>query len=145
MIDILVQAGEWGDQDARLRAAVQAVANIHTAARTGELSIVLSDDAQVRALNRDYRNKDKPTNVLSFPQPDPMLGDIILARETVLREAAGKSISVEHHLTHLVIHGWLHLQGFDHQTDAEAADMEALEIAALRTLGIDNPYAVDDV
>ena len=105
---------------------------------------VLSDDAQVRILNRTYRQKDTPTNVLSFPQTGPLLGDIVLARETLLREAAEKHVSLEAHLTHLIIHGWLHLQGFDHQTEAEAQEMEAVEIAALRTLGIDNPYQVSD-
>ena len=105
---------------------------------------MLSDDAQVRVLNRDYRNKDKATNVLSFPQSGPLLGDIILARETIAREAREKGATFEAHLTHLILHGWLHLQGFDHQTDAEATEMEAIEIAALARLGIDNPYQVSD-
>ena len=97
-----------------------------------------------RALNRDYRGKDAATNVLSFPQPAPLLGDIILARETVVREAAEKGVSFEAHLVHLIIHGWLHLQGYDHETEADAARMEAIEIAALARLGIDNPYQVSD-
>ena len=112
--------------------------------RAGELSLVLSDDAQVRVLNRDYRGKDAPTNVLSFPQTGPLLGDIILARETVGREALDKGVTFEAHVTHLIIHGWLHLQGFDHVEDAAAAAMESIEIAALSTLGIDNPYQVSD-
>ena len=93
---------------------------------------------------RQYRNKDKVTNVLSFPQTGALLGDIILARETVDREARAKNIAFEVHVTHLIIHGWLHLQGYDHETDADAQDMEAIEIAALAKLGIDNPYQVSD-
>ena len=74
----------------------------------------------------------------------PLLGDIILARETLAREAVSKDISFEAHLAHLIIHGWLHLQGFDHQTEETATEMESIEIAALATLGIDNPYQVSD-
>lgn len=143
-IDIAVQAEGWPDCGALAQAAVSAVAGQLEAPRAGELSLVLSDDAQVRVLNRDFRHKDKPTNVLSFPQDGALLGDIILARETVAREAAEKGVSFEAHLTHLIIHGWLHLQGFDHQTDAAAEEMEAIEIAALATLAIDNPYQVSD-
>ena len=143
-LDITVQAKGWADCAALAEVAVKAAAAQLEAPREGELSIVLSDDAQVRVLNRTYRQKDTPTNVLSFPQTGPLLGDIILARETLAREATEKGASFEAHLTHLIIHGWLHLQGFDHQTEAEAEQMEAVEIAALRTLGIDNPYQVSD-
>jgi probable rRNA maturation factor len=123
------------------------------------ISVILSDDAQVKALNRDYRSKDKPTNVLSFPMlepaqltalskddaahshgPETMLGDIILAHETCVREASEKSIPLENHISHLVIHGTLHLLGYDHQDDESAAIMEGLEIKALASIGIDNPY-----
>ena len=143
-IDILVQADGWPDCAALSARAIAAAAQQLDAPREGELSLVLSDDAQIRALNRDYRNKDKATNVLSFPQMGRLLGDIVLARETVEREASEKNISFEAHLTHLIIHGWLHLQGIDHETDASAEDMEAIEIAALAKLGIDNPYQVSD-
>ena len=143
-IDILVHADGWPDCAALSARAIAAAAQQLDAPREGELSLVLSDDAQIRALNRDYRNKDKATNVLSFPQMGRLLGDIVLARETVEREAREKNISFEAHLTHLIIHGWLHLQGFDHETDASAEDMEAIEIAALAKLGIDNPYQVSD-
>lgn len=107
-----------------------------------ELSVVLSDDEQVRQLNRDYRHKDSPTNVLSFPMPPVtgLMGDVIFARETIAREAADQSKRFEDHFVHLLIHGVLHLQGFDHQTDAEAEDMEAREVRALARLSIDNPY-----
>lgn len=143
-IDIAIQAEGWGDCASLASVAVAAVAAQLEAPRAGELSLVLSDDAQVRVLNRDYRGKDVPTNVLSFAQSGALLGDIVLARETVSREASDKGASFEAHLTHLIIHGWLHLQGFDHAGEAEAAQMEAIEIAALETLAIDNPYQVSD-
>ena len=139
-----MQAEGWPDCAVLSAQAITVAAQQLAAPREGELSLVLSDDAQVRILNRDYRDKDKATNVLSFPQTGPLLGDIILARETVEREAQEKNISFEAHLTHLIIHGWLHLQGYDHETDATAQEMEAIEIAALGKLGIDNPYQVSD-
>ena len=113
-----------------------------------ELSVVLTDDAAIRSINAQWRKMDKPTNVLSFPQAEgkaiaraPMLGDIILAHETIQREAdeAGKTFA--DHVSHLVVHGLLHLFGYDHLNDTEAEAMEALEIRTLATLGIDNPYA----
>lgn len=143
-IDISIQSDGWPECESLAAKATAAVADQLEDPRTGELSLVLSDDAHVQTLNRTYRSKDKPTNVLSFPQSGPLLGDIVLARETVSREAKDKTISFEDHLTHLIIHGWLHLQGFDHQTDDAAEEMESIEIAALATLGIDNPYQVSD-
>ena len=110
------------------------------------LTILLSNDAEVQALNKQYRGKDKPTNVLSFPDGDVgedgvlQLGDMVLAYETVAREAVEQSKSFEAHLTHLVIHGVLHLLGYDHEEDVEAEAMEALEIALLARMGIANPY-----
>lgn len=144
LIDIAVQAEGWPDCADLAVKAVAAVAAELDGPRLGELSLVLSDDEQVTVLNRDYRGKDKPTNVLSFPQSGALLGDVILARETIAREAKDKGASFEAHLTHLIMHGWLHLQGFDHQTDETASEMESIEIAALATLGIDNPYQVSD-
>ena len=111
--------------------------------------VVLSSDAKVRQLNRDYRGKDKPTNVLSFAALDGgkpprnaawPLGDIILALGTCRKEARAQDKTLEQHLAHLVIHGVLHLLGYDHEVEAEAERMEGLEIAALKRLGIDNPY-----
>lgn len=113
------------------------------------ISVLLADDATVQTLNRTWRNKDKPTNVLSFPaaeQPLPPgmarpLGDVVLAYDTLVRESAEQSKPFEHHLAHLLVHGTLHLLGQDHETgEAEADAMEALEIAALRGLGLPNPY-----
>ncbi len=143
-IDIAIQSEGWPESEDLIARAVAAVSDQFEDPRVGELSVVLSDDAQVQVLNRDYRGKDAPTNVLSFPQAGMLLGDIVLARETVAREAKDKSASFNAHFTHLLIHGWLHLQGFDHLTDETAEEMESIEIAALATLGIDNPYQVND-
>jgi len=110
------------------------------------LTILLTSDAEVQALNKQYRGKDKPTNVLSFPDGDRgedgalQLGDIALAYETVMREAEAQEKTFAAHLAHLVIHGVLHLLGYDHEEEDEAEAMEALEIALLATMGIANPY-----
>ncbi|MEO8722763.1 MAG: rRNA maturation RNase YbeY [Sphingobium sp.] len=127
---------------------------IATSAASVEISIKLTDDAEVQSLNRDYRNKDKATNVLSFPMLDGdvataladanagelMLGDIVLAQGVCAVEAQTKAILIAHHATHLIIHGTLHLLGFDHMEDDEATEMEAIEVTALASLGIANPY-----
>lgn len=100
-------------------------------------------------LNRDWRGKDAPTNVLSFPQIEPfdpvvgILGDIILARETLEREAIEQGTSFEHHFTHLIVHGFLHILGYDHIEDDEALEMEGLETQILASLGVPDPYAED--
>lgn len=119
-----------------------------SAPRGGDLSIACVDDGAIRVLNRDYRGKDKATNVLSFPvpiipdSPAPMLGDIVLAHDTIAREADAAGKSVVNHCTHLLVHGFLHLQGYDHETDTEATHMETLETQVLASLGIDNPYEI---
>lgn len=106
-----------------------------------EVSLVLADNAFVQNLNREYRGQDKPTNVLSFPQDDPhILGDIIMAYETVRDEAAAQDKSFEHHAAHLAVHGALHLVGYDHENEEEAEDMEQLEVRILEEMGIKNPY-----
>ncbi len=110
----------------------------------GELSFAFVDDAHIQELNRDFKNKDKPTNVLSFPMDGPMLGDIVLARETIVIEAEQQHKKVEDHLSHLIVHGFLHLLGYDHMNETEAAEMEALEIKALSEMGIDNPYEIKE-
>jgi probable rRNA maturation factor len=118
-------------------------------AGAAELSIVLTDDAEQRELNAQWRGIDKPTNVLSFPQIDPrgpvrgLLGDIVLARETVEREAAEQGVSLADHFTHLVVHGFLHILGYDHLVEDEALAMEGLETQILASLGIADPYAGD--
>ena len=129
------------------RAATAAVAATGASGDV-EVSVALADDALVRQLNRDYRGQDKPTNVLSFPMDGPdlpgerrTLGDVVLARETVLAEAADQGKPASGHLSHLVVHGVLHLFGFDHEADADAARMEELETRTLSGLGIPDPYA----
>jgi probable rRNA maturation factor len=119
-------------------------------AGAAEISIVLTDDEEQRELNRDWRGKDAPTNVLSFPQIEPfspvigILGDIILARETLEREAAEQETPLADHFTHLVVHGFLHILGYDHTTEEEALVMEGLETQILAGLGIADPYADND-
>jgi len=122
------------------------------------VSLLFTTDAEVHALNREWRGKDKPTNVLSFPMlerdellalgaegPPEMLGDIALAFETCAREAADKGVPLDHHAAHLIVHGLLHLAGYDHETsDEDAAAMEALETKALALMGIANPYDEPD-
>ncbi len=149
-MDIAVQFQDWTDalpnaEALASRAITEAMAVLKDP-KLGELSLALVSDGEIQALNRDYRHKDKPTNVLSFPDngPAPLLGDIVLALETITREAAEKSILLADHFTHLIIHGFLHLQGYDHQSEAEAAEMERLEISALAALNIDNPYEIRD-
>jgi probable rRNA maturation factor len=135
--------------------AESAFPQLTTAERVVEISVTLTGDEQVRALNAEWRGKDKPTNVLSFPLtdepalreanvagPELLLGDIVLARGVCEAEAAEKGVSVEQHATHLLVHGTLHLLGYDHDHDSEAADMEAREVRALQRLGIANPYEV---
>ncbi len=115
-----------------------------------EISIVLADNAFVQELNKNYRNKDKPTNVLSFPQteedemdfPALMLGDIIIALGVIEQEAIEQNKKIKDHYTHMLVHGCLHLLHYDHITDEQAEEMETLEIEILNNLGIKNPYAL---
>jgi probable rRNA maturation factor len=118
------------------------------ASEGGDVSLCLADDAALRALNSRWRGVDKPTNVLSFPTAPserpgdfPTLGDIALAYETLAREAEDLGVPLADHYRHLVAHGFLHLIGYDHETDAEAERMEALEIRILARLGVGDPYA----
>lgn len=151
-IDLAVEAGAWPSEAellALVQRAVGAAFSELDLAGASELSVVFTDDAAIRALNAEWRGKDKPTNVLSFPAfppakggpLPPMLGDIVLAAETVAREAQEENKPLENHMTHLVIHGLLHLLGYDHETDDEAEEMEAVERAALARLAIPDPYA----
>jgi len=153
--------GDWDAlADRGVRAAIEASAHgdIAKLPTMIEVSIRYTSDEEVRTLNHSYRQKDKPTNVLSFPMMQPdlldaidpgdddgeiLLGDIVLAHGVCAREAEEKNVSVEDHATHLIVHGTLHLLGYDHeQGEAEAEAMEEIERAALATLGIDDPYAV---
>ncbi len=152
-IEIVRHAGAWPEGlEARAEQAARAAIAAAGATLTGaaELSIVLGDDAQQRALNRDWRGIDKPTNVLSFPQIEPfgplagLIGDVILAHETLVREAAEQQLSLEDHFTHLVVHGVLHILGYDHLEADEALVMERLETQILASLGVADPYAEED-
>lgn len=117
-----------------------------------ELSLVFTNDDSIQEINAEWRGKDKPTNVLSFPafplepggMPGPMLGDIVIARETVEREAVDLDKTFDDHLTHLLVHGFLHLFGYDHMEKDEAEEMEALETRILAGLGLSDPYAGQD-
>ncbi|WP_408590008.1 rRNA maturation RNase YbeY [Novosphingobium sp.] len=151
----------WGtatDWEALANSAAEAVAAVVPEMAHDNLlvSLVMADDEEVHALNKQWRAKDKPTNVLSFPMlaredvllaaanvaAPGMLGDLILAHGVCSREAADKGITVEHHTAHLVIHGLLHLAGYDHETgEADAEEMEQLERKALALMGIADPYA----
>ena len=163
-LDIGVQWGSSGFGQSEVEMAVDAAVRFAAIPELADpvvpvsVSVKLSDNAEVHALNREWRDKDKPTNVLSFPMlddneldaliagtydsPEIMLGDIILAYETCAAEAGEKDIPVAHHATHLVIHGMLHLLGHDHIEDDEAESMEALEVKALASMGLHNPYGI---
>jgi len=111
-----------------------------------EISVTFCDDAEIQELNAEWRGKDKPTNVLSFPTPGPLaarplLGDVIIAYETVAREAVEQEKTLRDHTAHMVIHGFLHLIGYDHETAAEAEEMESLERRIASRLGLRDPYA----
>lgn len=152
-IDVVTESPGWTGSlaaaESLARQAAQAVwRRLEDGTMEAELSIVLGDDALVRDLNGRYRNQDRPTNVLSFPAEDEtlpgtprLLGDVVLSHETIAREACAQDKAPADHLQHLCVHGVLHLLGYDHQNDADAAAMEALEIAILASLGVANPYA----
>ncbi|WP_371396323.1 rRNA maturation RNase YbeY [Fretibacter rubidus] len=147
-IDITVNCEDWHSAaqnlDDIVHKALGAIWPALDTPKAGELSIAFVSDADIQTLNRDYRHKDKPTNVLSFPSvgPAPVMGDIIIALKTTQSEAQSAGKPLTDHVTHLLIHGFLHLHGYDHATDNEASVMEALEIKALASLGIDNPYEI---
>lgn len=159
MIDLDIDIEDWpgGDWGALAERAVAAAGEGEPLLAHPRLmiSILFTGDGEIHALNREWRERDKPTNVLSFPMlerreladlpaegPPVMLGDIALAHETCAREAADKGVSLEHHAAHLIIHGLLHLAGHDHvHSDEEADAMEALETTILAKLGIADPYA----
>ena len=150
-LDIMIEAGDWDrleDAEALAQKAAEAALSVtYEADGEFEASVMLADDAQIRELNRTWRGKDKPTNVLSFPAPEQPgangprhLGDIALAYETLVRESEEESKELSHHFAHLIVHGVLHLLGYDHEVESEAEIMEGLEVKALATLGIADPY-----
>lgn len=149
-VDVEIASELWRSEpqaEAYVRDAIMAAAR--GVPGKGEISVLLADDPAIRALNRDWRGIDQSTNVLSFPaakQPaglPPVLGDIAIAYETVAREAKAEGKPILHHLAHLAVHGYLHLMGYDHQTDSEAEAMEALERDILRTMRIPDPYRAE--
>jgi probable rRNA maturation factor len=156
-VEIVDRAGDWsslGPVATRVRKAAEAAykaARAEVTSDGGAVVIALSDAAEVQALNAAYRGNDKPTNVLSFPvaesirasHPSSPLGDVILSFETVVAEADQRGLSVVDHLQHLVVHGILHLLGYDHETDADAVRMERLESQVMLSLGVSDPYVVD--
>jgi probable rRNA maturation factor len=166
MIETIISTESWPPFDwnaLATRAATTTIAatphgDLATIPATIEISIRLTSDAEVQTLNEQYRQQDKPTNVLSFPmiQPDlidalantddgeVLLGDIVLAYETCEREAQERGVPVDDHATHLIVHGVLHLLGYDHMTDADAEHMEAIERDVMASLGLHDPYPIQD-
>lgn len=153
--------GDWqglAERAANAAVEVSPQAELGTMAAAIEIAVRLTSDDEVHTLNRQYRQQDKPTNVLSFPMVQPdlieglantddgevLLGDIVLAEGVCAAEAAEKGISVADHATHLIVHGTFHLLGYDHMDDNEAEAMEALEIRALLSLGLADPYGDRD-
>ncbi|MBI1202142.1 MAG: rRNA maturation RNase YbeY [Rhodopseudomonas sp.] len=147
--DIQIDSDLWDAQPEAEQTVRAAIAAAAAAVSTpgGEVSILLTDDSAIQALNRDWRGFDKPTNVLSFPAPKgpvmggtPLLGDIAIAYETLLRECDAEGREFLHHLTHLTVHGFLHLIGYDHQNDAEADEMEGIESNIMIAMNLPDPW-----
>ena len=146
MIEIEVEANDWTVALADVEAVVERAAGAALGAVEGDIVVLLTDDAAVRDLNARFRDKDRPTNVLSFPAPEsaaPHLGDIVLAYGVCAAEAETQGKTLADHLSHLVVHGVLHLLGRDHVDDAEAEEMEAEERDVLARIGVADPYAGD--
>ncbi len=152
-VETFVEAGDWPEHGVLAERSDVAVAAALARARPAlaagaEMTVILTDDDHIRSLNRRFRKKDRPTNVLSFPagppvggRLGPLLGDVVLARETVSDEAEERGVSIADHAIHLVVHGFLHLIGYDHETAEEAVVMEGLETFIMQDLGLPDPYA----
>ena len=153
IVDVLAESPLWEKQPQAVPVVERAIAAAAEAidAPLGEVVVMLSDDETVRSLNRDWRKIDKPTNVLSFPAAQTpgieplMLGDIVIAYETLTRECEAEDRVFLHHLAHLAVHGFLHLMGYDHQNDSDAEAMEQLETAILARLDMPDPYLARDL
>lgn len=149
-IDVMVKDAKWCDAldnpETFCQDIIETILTHGDFHKIGELSIALVNDNEIQTLNKTYRGKDRPTNVLSFPDfgPAPILGDIAISLETVSHEAASAGKNFTDHVTHLLVHGFLHLQGYDHENDAEATAMESLEIDILTKMNIDNPYIINE-
>ncbi|HEY4142798.1 MAG TPA: rRNA maturation RNase YbeY [Pseudolabrys sp.] len=151
-VDIQIASSNWDAEPAAEQTVREAIAAAAAVAEAGdgEVSVMLTDDATIRTLNRDWRKIDKATNVLSFPTPDiatgeKMFGDIVVAYETLTRECDQEDRIFQHHLAHLTVHGFLHLIGYDHQTDSEADAMEALESKIMIAMKRPDPYLGRDL
>src|SRR6185312_10195784 len=143
-VDVVLIDAAWAKALPGVERLVRKAARAALGTKVRSLTVALSDDRRVQALNRRDRRKDKPTNVLSYPSGErAFLGDVVLARQTVWREARQQKKTPADHVAHLVVHGTLHLLGFDHETgDADAERMEALERRILKKLGIADPYVL---
>lgn len=145
-IDVAPAAAAISGKLPTIIASAIAAANQVAGSEEGAVTVVVDDDERIRALNKLWRGLDKPTNVLSFPAPDsqpgPMnyIGDIAISFETAAREAAAEGKSLADHVTHLAVHGFLHLLGYDHESDADAEEMEGLERVILARVGVSDPY-----
>lgn len=147
-VDVVVESGDWVVGLSEAQDVVSAAALAALGDRAGEVVVLLGDDGRIRELNAGFRGRDTATNVLSFPAPAsaaPHLGDVILAYGACRREADEQKKPFSDHVSHLVVHGVLHLLGFDHEDDAEAEVMEAREREILARLGIGDPYAVGTI
>lgn len=146
MIEIEVEAEAWTGALAEVETVVSRAAQAALGTVEGDVVVLLTDDEAVRDLNARFRDKDKPTNVLSFPAPEsaaPHLGDVVLAYGVCAAEAEAQGKTLSDHLSHLVVHGVLHLLGRDHEDDAEAEEMEAEEREILAGIGVADPYAAE--
>jgi probable rRNA maturation factor len=151
--EVLVVATCWQtepDAEAVIQRAIAAAAEaVDADLGEAELAVMLTDDSGIRTLNNNWRGFDKPTNVLSFPAAKEtggkLLGDIALAYETLARECADEQRDFLHHLAHLTVHGFLHLIGYDHQTDQQADEMEGLESRIMRSMNMPDPYLARDL
>lgn len=141
-IDILIEDNRWSEMLSNPEKSTHTIIkNLLKNNPNTEISIVLTNDKAIQMLNKTYRGKDKPTNVLSFPQDEEtMLGDVIISLDTIKRESKEQNKTLQNHFTHMLIHGSLHLLGYDHETEKDAQEMESLEIQILENLGIKNPY-----
>src|SRR5918995_6617863 len=152
IVDVLTESPLWEKEPRAVPVVERAIAAAAEAidAPLGEVVVMLADDETVRSLNRDWRKIDKPTNVLSFPAAQTpgieplMLGDIVIAYETLTRECEAEDRVFLHHLAHLAVHGFLHLMGYDHQNDSDAEAMEQLETTILARLDMPDPYLARD-
>jgi probable rRNA maturation factor len=155
-IDLVIEAGDWPDEET-VKTWFEAAIGAATSATEfnlalGEITVVLTDDPAMQAINQEHRGKDTPTNVLSFPaltlealvkldgKRPFLLGDLVFALQRIEREAEAGQITLHAHMSHLIVHGFLHLLGYDHEEDLQAEAMEALETRILSKLGIADPY-----